>query len=109
MASKVKKYARKCSVTGELMDEGWVWGDGEFYTKYESDTIRELRKDLDAYIDAWQTQDEYNEQLEIVSSMNDTTLLQWATDEEILYYTEWEEEEYQYAIDVHGNVISLIE
>ena len=25
-------WARKCSVTGEGMNDGWLWGDGAFYT-----------------------------------------------------------------------------
>ena len=45
-----KKYARVCDITGEGMNEGWVWGDGVFYTKYEKDTLSECRKDRDAIL-----------------------------------------------------------
>jgi hypothetical protein len=31
------RYARKCSVTGEGMNEGWVGNDGEVYFKYGHD------------------------------------------------------------------------
>ena len=38
------KYARKCSITGEGMNEGWLQGDGEQYFKYEKDVISWLRE-----------------------------------------------------------------
>ena len=69
------KYARKCDVTNEGMNEGWCWGDGIFYTKYEDDTIKELRSYFESSIGV-QTDDE---------------LLEWAVGEDILYWTEWEE------------------
>lgn len=31
------KYARKCDITGEPMNDGWVFGNGEEYAKYEND------------------------------------------------------------------------
>ena len=39
------KFARRCSVSGQGMNEGWCWGDGESYTKYEKDTLAVCRKD----------------------------------------------------------------
>lgn len=69
------EYARKCDVTNEGMNEGWCWGDGIFYTKYEDDTIKELRSQFESSIGV-QTDDE---------------LLEWAVGEDILYWTEWEE------------------
>ena len=44
------KYARKCDVTGEGMNAGWVWGDGAFYTKYEEDTLNECRIEREAIL-----------------------------------------------------------
>ena len=44
------KYARECSVTGEGMNAGWVFGDGVFYAKYEKDALAECRRDRDAIL-----------------------------------------------------------
>ena len=35
---------RTCSLTGNGMYNGWVWGDGEFYTSTEKLTLKELEK-----------------------------------------------------------------
>ncbi len=85
------KYARRCSITSEGMNKGWVWGDGIFYTKYEKDTLAELRKDY-----PWK------------SWCSDDELIDWAVyTEEVLYYTEWEDEsEYQYE-EVYGELIEI--
>jgi len=32
------------------MNEGWVWGDGVFYTKYLEDTLKECRNDREYII-----------------------------------------------------------
>jgi hypothetical protein len=40
------KYARKCDVTGRGMNEGWVWGEGTYYTSTKEVTIAELRSDI---------------------------------------------------------------
>jgi hypothetical protein len=58
-------------VTKEGMNSGWVWRNGEFYTKYEKDTILKLKNE-------YGTED-----------------LFWAYAEGLLYYTEWEEEEFE--------------
>lgn len=86
------KFARKCDVTGEGMNKGWIWGEGAFYTKYLPDTIKELRKD-------------YPEQ----SELSEDKLLEWAVEEEFLYHTDWEEEEdYQYEL-IEGVLIEIEE
>jgi hypothetical protein len=75
------KYARVCDITNEGMNEGWVWGDGVFYAKYEEDTVKELREEFESSIGV-QTDDE---------------LLEWAYNKGTLYYTEWEDEDdFQY-------------
>jgi len=80
------KYARQCSITAEGMNEGWCWYDGTFYSKYESDTIDELRRDFPEKND-----------------LADDDLMEWAVYEmEFLYYTEWEDEsEHQYEMINH--------
>lgn len=34
-----QKFARKCSVTGEGMDEGWVFRDGDMYFINKDDVV----------------------------------------------------------------------
>ena len=60
----MKTFARKCSITGELMNEGWVWGDGIFYTKYESDTLKECRRDREFILGI------YDELLDSISALD---------------------------------------
>ena len=59
------KFARRCDVTGEGMNEGYVVGDGDFYIKYETDAEK------------WCKEAEY-------VSIED------AFDEEAIYWTEWD-------------------
>ena len=40
----MKLFARKCSITGEGMNEGYVIQDGLMYIKYQIDLINYLRK-----------------------------------------------------------------
>lgn len=57
---------RTCSVTDEEMTEGWVVNDGELYFKYEKDAIN------------WCTENGYSG-------------LQEAYDDDVIYWTEWEQ------------------
>ena len=117
----MKTFARKCSITGELMNEGWVWGDGIFYTKYESDTLKECRRDREYIIDGicslsaesvndyskWKETEDAIERIKANADTDDDLLLVgFQTD--YLYFTEWEEEDHQYAVDADGNEIELI-
>jgi hypothetical protein len=72
----MKTYARHCDITGQGMNEGWCWGDGMFYTATEEVTIKELRK-------------EHPQQVHLT----DDDILEWAYDEEILYWTTWYDED----------------
>ena len=72
----MEKFARRCDVTGEPMNEGWCWGEGMFYTATEESTITELRK-------------EYPSKVHIT----DDELMQYAYDNEVLYWTEWYSDE----------------
>lgn len=122
----MKTFARKCSVTGELMNEGWVWGDGCFYTKHLSDTLAECRRDREHIIGMWDgygLNDFTPDLIEDASEFDEfTSALKRArdgveTNEDLLlmgfngaylYYTEWEEDDHQYAVDADGNEIELI-
>ena len=85
------KYARQCNVTAEGMNDGWCWYDGIFYSKYESDTMTELRLDFPEH-----------------SAMTDDELMTWAVEvADILYWTEWEDEsEHQYE-EINGKLIEI--
>jgi hypothetical protein len=81
-------FARKCSATGEGMNEGYVFREGEEYFKEEKDLVDFLRG-----------LDEYN------TDLSDEFLLKEAYDLEEYYYTEWEED-FQYQL-VDGVLIEL--
>ena len=114
------KYARQCSVTGEGMNEGWVWGDGIFYTKYEKDTLAECRKDRDAILYDLENFEDADLQ-DIDRAIEFHTALQRAkdnqdTDEDLLfiayqtdhlYWTTWEcPEDFQYE-EINGKLIEI--
>ena len=83
----MEKYMQRCDVTNRGMNEGWVWFDGTFYTSTKEITIAELRSDIKdgAY--------DFNEVgADKLLAMTDDELLQYAYDQDVLYYTEWEEE-----------------
>ena len=85
------KYARRCDITGEGMNEGYIVGDGMMHIKYE--------KDLIALIRSWGV-DENNE-------LSDDFILSESYENEEYYWTEWEcPEDYQYE-EVDGKLIEL--
>lgn len=78
---RFETYARKCDITGEGMNEGFCICDGEMYIKYEKDLIAHLREiePLDQYVsDEWLKEDYYNA--------------------EYYYWTEWDDDDHQYAV-----------
>lgn len=118
----VRLWARQCDITKEGMNKGWVWGDGAFYTKYLVDTLFECRRDRDNILfdiddfDASNIQDpdrwgEYKEAIDRANRDEETdmNLLTIAYQTDYVYYTEWEEEFYQYAEMNDGNLIELSE
>ena len=85
------KYARRCDITGEGMNEGYIVGDGFMHIKYE--------KDLIALIRSWGV-DENNE-------LSDDFILNESYENEEYYWTEWEcEDDIQYE-EVDGELIEL--
>ena len=60
-------YARVCDVTNEGMNEGWVFGDGEGYFKYEKDALE------------WAIANGYAD-------------LDEAYEDDAIYWTEWEDD-----------------
>jgi hypothetical protein len=78
----MEKFASKCSVTGKGMNTGWVWKDGEAYYSKQEFLIEPIKKVL-------RESDEWNEKR--IEQASEDELVQWAYDNEICYYTEWEE------------------
>lgn len=98
----MEKFVRLCDVTGRGMNEGWVWGEGVFYTSTKEVTIAELRSDIK---DGAYDFDEMG--ADKMLEMSDDELLQYAYDNDVLYYTEWDEEinenNYDCYYDEEGN------
>lgn len=67
-----QKWARKCDITGEPMNEGYVFGDGAKYIKHKEDAEKEALKFYPSMEAAYQ--DDY------------------------YYYTDWPEDDYQYIV-----------
>jgi hypothetical protein len=84
----MKKYARKCDVTGKGMNEGWCWGEGVYYTSTKEATIKELRSDIK---DGAYDFDELGS--DAMLQMSDDDLLQYAYDNDVFYYTDWHDED----------------
>ena len=94
----MERYARRCDVTGKGMNEGWVWGEGAYYTSTEAVTISELR----SYVsDGAYNFDEMS--VDEMLAMTDEELMQYAYDNEVFYYTEWEEIDDDCYYDAEGN------
>lgn len=81
----MEKFARKCSVTGKGMNDGYVFNDGEMYFYNESDLIVFLRGREDN------------------NDLSDDFLLKEAYDNEEYYYTEWDEVDEDEWYDAEGN------
>ena len=74
-------YPRQCSISGRGIFEGWVWGEGAFYTATKSDTLHELKKSI-----------QEPELMMALVDFTDDELLEWAHEENILYWTRWDVE-----------------
>ena len=90
------KYARKCSITGEGMNEGFVYCDGDMYFAHKQDLIVKLR-------------DAYSKEIskDFVSELSDDDLLDLSYEDNTHYYTEWEDEDdYQYEM-IDGELVEI--
>ncbi len=82
-----KKFARQCDITKKGMNEGFYVND-EIYIKNEVDLINWLRERNFITADG-----------SVANDFNDEDLKEWAYNDEIYYFTEWDDEEdYQYQI-----------
>tara|TARA_R100001440_G_scaffold46725_2_gene66439 strand:+ start:9487 stop:9867 length:381 start_codon:yes stop_codon:yes gene_type:complete len=118
-------WARQCDITGEGMNDGWIWGDGEFYTSTLELTLKECRKDREYILEAINNLGCDLDELDTIHNDDDLKELESAlnsakknkdTDKDLLtigyhvdyvYYTEWEcEEDMQYE-EINGTLISI--
>jgi hypothetical protein len=97
----MEKFARRCDITGRGMNEGWVWVEGIFYTSTLEITIKELRDDIEC--DAWDFDELGKDE---ILAMSDDELLEYAYENNVLYYTEWDEIDGEY-YDAEGNEYGL--
>lgn len=80
----MKKFARKCDITGVGMNEGYCFGEGEMYAATE-ETALKIAKDHYGY---------------------DT--LEEAYADDAYYWTEWDDEsDYQYMQTESGEVVEI--
>ena len=77
----MKRYARKCDATGRGMNEGFVVGDGELYFSEKKYLLEHLRT-LD-----WEDSNGVNSK----DMQTDDDLMDFCYNEELYYYTKWEE------------------
>lgn len=75
-------YRRRCDITGEGMNSGWLFGDGAMYIKYEKDLIAELRGPN--WKDFWTD-------MKPTSERTDDEVLEVAFEQDICHWTEWED------------------
>lgn len=64
---------RICSITGEEMESGYVYQDGEMYFKYEADLVRFLRGEFE----------------QMMFGLTDEEVLTCSYEESLHYYSEW--------------------
>lgn len=87
--TEVRKWCRKCNVTGVGTDEGFVHYDGDFITITEEATAKVLREDLrDGVYDALE---EYLP--EQFDNLSDNEVIEWCFENTSLYFNEWNLEE----------------
>ena len=78
------KYARTCDVTGEGMNQGWCFEDGDHYCKYKRDVIDYIITKLHSFKGGWKYVDPYE--------LNEPTLLHIMEEEQMGYWTDWSDE-----------------
>lgn len=82
-------FPRRCDVTNEGMNEGFVIGDGEMYIKHESDLVAHLRT-LD-----WEFADGRNSR----DIESDDDLREMLYSDDYFYFTDWDDEPCEFVSD----------
>jgi hypothetical protein len=117
---KPRTWARQCDVTGEGMNEGYIWHDGDSYTKYRKDVEAECVELADELIDGLESTNYSQQDIMIDDVLWKATcdrikdglrlpddLLTIAVGLDWVYWTEWEDDDHQY-IEING-VLTEIE
>jgi hypothetical protein len=115
-----KKWARKCSATGEGMNEGWCFNDGAYYAKYYEDAIAELRNNFDSIYGDFlsTTRDRWmgcidDEELSVINEnidrgeISDEALLYMAYALDYVYWTEWDADDDAQYEEINGTLIEI--
>jgi len=100
-----QKFARKCDVTGEGMDEGFCIEDGQMYIKYKKDLIEHLRKLNWAGPFNWDGTGGINSK----DIKDDKELMEFFHNEDYYYWTSWIEEvdeDFEY-IFTNGQIVEI--
>jgi hypothetical protein len=105
------KFARKCDITGEGMNEGFIVLDGMYYIKHEKDLVKWLREN---YTEA--VYEDYSDDYEFnTSSLTKRYFSEVESDEEVAelsylngihYWTEWEDDDYEWE-EIDGKLIEI--
>ena len=116
MQKTAELFARQCDVTGQLMNSGWYWESNSFYTATREATLKELeshKSDIAKEV-AQNGSNEFSDELdedEFAEARNLVTVIRSngansITDDEWMllayalgyfYYTEWEDDDFQFA------------
>ena len=89
-------HARRCDVTGEGMDCGWVCGD-DYYIKYERDLINHL-------IEVYNQNDGIYEHDKLTGIINEDKLRELYYEDGYFYLTDWKQEEDILYVEENGKV-----
>ena len=95
----MEKFARRCDITGRGVNEGYVFGDGELFFAEREDLIRHLNK-LD-----WE--DANGNRSKDIDEDNVDELLEFFYNEDMYYYTEYDEVDEDEYFDAEGNEYTL--
>ena len=85
----MEKFARRCDITGRGMNEGYVVGSGDLYFS-EKEHLVEWLKDV--------------AKEESLTFESDKLMMEHYYDEELYYYTEWDEVDEDEWYDEDGSV-----
>ena len=96
MKNKYIYYARKCSITDEGMNEGWLDEQNLMYFKYAKDVINYIKDCI-----------QYETIKPKLNIMNDDDIIEYGYNHYDIYFTEWEcETDFQYK-EIKGRLIEL--
>ena len=79
------EYAKTCDVTGEGMNVGWCFNDGDHYCKYKKDAIDYIKSQIIiSDTGGWKYVN--------LNALSDDDLLQIMEEEQMGYWSDWSDE-----------------